>query len=356
MTLDRLGELACRHFNISKETLGGSGRATDDISMARHIFRTTATEIYNISQWTIVKEGYGNERSNISNSRKVILEYKQYEREYEEFKSFVELNGSIGVQISKDPSGIERVTNEAYDERFYRHPKRLNPRTNQPYFPAFHFLTSLGAPEPIGLSKWRQTMGHFADHVMVRSQLIGSYVHDSIDRMIKSDSIVSHEDIHRSFPDAKEAQKIKNCFLGFINFIAEEEPIILATERMECGQDFGFTLDSKMKLKSDNYKNVWVVDWKTSKVANEDHKMQLEAMRRVAKCDKALVVVLGNTTKKKYTATPVKPSEQDHLWNRFQAIKETAYVEILKRGSIKPREDNMPSVFSMKGLKFKRKL
>ena len=121
-----------------------------------------------------------------------------------------------------------------------------------------------------------------------------------------------------------------------------------------CGQDFGFTSDAEMRLKSDDYKHRWTVDWKTSKVANEDHKMQVETMRRVSQADKGMVVVLGNTTKKKYTATVVKDSERDYLWTRFQAIKETAYVEIMKRGMIHPREDNMPSEFSLKNIKLKR--
>jgi hypothetical protein len=174
--------------------------------------------------------------------------------------------------------------------------------------------------------------------------------------MIKSDAMVTHEDIHRDFPDAKEALRVKNGLLGFMNFILEEEPIILASEQMVVASDFAFTLDSKMKLKSDGYKSLWTVDWKTSKVANDDHKMQLEVMRRVSGCDRGMVVVLGNSTKKKYTATPVKIADHDHYWFKFNAIKEVAYVEMLKRGTIKPREDNMPHNFSLKDLKFKRKL
>ena len=272
------------------------------------------------------------------------------------FKAYVAHTIGSSHEVVKDESGIERVTNEAFDERFYKSPTRINRRTNNEYFPAFHYVTKLGSPEPLGLTKWRQDKGHFADHILDRSSEIGSYVHDCIDRMIKANSSVMHEDIHRDFGDAKEAHRVKECLLAFMNFIRDEEPIIIASEQMMCGDDFGFTLDSRMLLKSDSYKKVSVVDWKTSKVANEDHKMQVEVMRRVCGADKAVVVVLGNSTKKKYTATVVKSTEKDYLWDRFQSIKDTAYVEMLKRGSIRPRQDNMPHIFSLKDLTFKRKL
>ena len=355
MTLERLIGLAAKFFNVPVEAIKSNARGNDAVVCAKHCFRTLATEDYGITAADIINET-GVARDNISHSRKVILDLEQFAKEYDEFKMFVLLNGANGTQIAVDESGIERITNEAFDSRFYKHPTKINTRTGNSFFPAFHHLTHLGSPEPIGLTKWRQDKGHFADYIMERSQEIGSYVHDCIDRMIKNGAVVHHEDIHVAFKEPKEAQRVKDCLLSFINFIRDEEPIVLASEQMMCGDDFGFTLDSKMKLKSDKYKSIFVVDWKTSKVANEDHKMQVEAMRRVSGCDRAAVVVLGNTTKKKYTLTAVKPSEQDHLWNLFQAVKDTAYVKMLKSGNIKPREDNMPSEFSLKDLNIKFKL
>lgn len=249
---------------------------------------------------------------------------------------------------------IERITNNVFSERFYYHPQKINPRTGNNYFPAYHYLTSLGAPEPIGLSKWRQTMGHFADHVLDRSALIGSFVHDCIDKMIKTNVDVKHDEIDSAFPNEKEAYRVKESLSAFMNFMQDNEPEIVASEQMLLGEDFGFTMDLKARILFDDYKGIWILDWKTSKVASDEHKMQVEAIRRVAEATKAGVVILGNDTKKKYTFAQVKPSEQDYLWNRFLAVKETAYVEMLKRGTIKPREDSMPHVFSLKEIKFKR--
>lgn len=355
MTLDILKELTCGFFGITMEELESQGRGGDEIVIPKHCFRALANSVYGFSH-TQIGRSTGHDHSSVAHSKKVILVDGQFEKEYLSFKAYVGHTQKEDVEIVTDKNGIQRVTNEAFDSRFYKHPRKLNKKTNNEYFPAFHHITKLGAPEPMGLSKWRQTMGHFADHVLSRSAEIGSYVHDCIDRMIKSGAVVMHEDIHRDFPDLKEAQRVKECLLAFMNFLKEEEPIIVASEQMQCGDDFGFTLDSRMLLKSDKYEKESVVDWKTSKVVNEDHKMQVEAMRRVVGADKAVVIVLGNTTKKKYTMTAVKPSEQDYLWSKFQAVKETAYVEMLKSGHIQPREDNMPHVFGLEGINFTRKL
>jgi len=281
------------------------------------------------------------------------IEKNRNKIEYNDFKNYVvgRLNGKKPIVSD---GKIERITNEAFDERFYRDPEKVNPRTGNKYFPAFHFLTSLGAPENDGLGKWKQDKGHFADTILVRSAAIGTFVHDSIDGMLKNGTAVKHDTIHRMFPDEKEAQRVKECLLGFLNFMADQEPEIVSSEMMVVADDFAFTMDLQCKIKEDNYKSLWVVDWKTSKAPTDDHKMQVEVMRRVTKVDKAAIVVLGNVTKKGYTFSPVQPSKSDYLWKRFCAIRETAYVEILERGLVKPRENNMPDEFSLKNIKFKK--
>lgn len=262
--------------------------------------------------------------------------------------------GSAKELVVDNTTKIERDTNEAFDERFYKHPTKINPQTGNNYFPAFHFITSMGAPESPGLSNWKKDKGHHSEYLLERSAEIGSYVHDCIDMMIKTNIDIEHESIHKAFPNPKEAQKIKESLLGFLNFMSDQEPEMVASEHMECGDDFGFTCDLAARIKEDGYKNLWILDWKTSKVANDDHKMQIEAMRRTLEAQRGGVVVLGNSTKKKYTFTPIKPSEHDYFWNRFVAIKETAYVELLRRGTIKPRVNNMPPSFSLKDINLKR--
>lgn len=354
MTLDRLREMTCEFFEITQDDFMSSDRGKEEVSIARHCFRHYAYQTMGRPKSSIARYE-GKTHASIINSCRTILD-GVFDNEYNKFKQFIAGQTVKNISIVRDESGIERVTNEAFDERFYKHPTRINDRTGLPYFPAFHFLTQEGEPTPYGLIEWYKQQGYNSNQIVARSQLIGSFVHDCCDRMTKSDSVVTHEDIHLAFPDAKEAQRVKDCLYGFINFVMDEEPVFLAAEKMECGDDFGFTIDTKLLLKSDKYKNVWAGDYKTSKSATEGHRMQVEAMRRVLGCNRGVVIVLGNSTKKKYTLTKIPVAKHDYYWDRFLAIKETAYVELIERNQIQPRVDNMPSEFSLKDIKFKRKL
>lgn len=355
MTLDRLVELTCKHFGVTDDEFRSKNRQTEDVSIARHCFRAVAYDRYGNIKGRIAKYE-GKTHPSILHSINLILKDNVFKKEYSNYILFLSGKEYKAVQIAKDPNGIERITNDAFDERLYKHPTRINERTGEPYFPAYHFLTQEGEPTPYGLLEWYKQMGYKSNEILERSRIIGSFVHDSIDRMIKSDSVILQEEIHAAFPHAKEALKVKECLLGFMNFMTDEEPIVLACEAMVCGDDFGFTLDNKFRLKSDKYKKVWTSDWKTAKSASESHKTQVETMRRVSGGDRGMVVILGNQTKKKYTVTKIPEGRHDYYWDKFLAIKETAYVEILDKGRIKPREDNMPMEFCLKDVKFKRKL
>lgn len=347
--IESLEQLACGFFGISTEVMRSKKRLIDNV-VPRHVFRVAAINEFKFTDRDILLL-QGTNRGTTFNSIRVILEKGQFKKEYDEFVAFARLN-DFGNTFSKEgkvvsPDGIERITDEAFDTRFYRHPTRINPRTGNNYFPAYHLITAKGKPTDPSLIKWYQNTGYGASVILERSNVIGSYVHDCIDGMIKNHREVTHEQIHTEFPDAKESQRVKECLLGFMNFMEEEQPIIISSEQAMCGEDFGFTMDLKCRLKSDEYKLVWVVDWKTSKSASDDHKMQTEVLRRVCEADRSAVVVLGNSTKKKYTRTDVPVSKQDEFWNTFQAIKELAYHMLLSEGTIKPREDYMPPIFKV---------
>lgn len=352
MTLERLEKLAADFFGITIEELRTNNKKSKDkVSIAKHIWRVSAVEEFGFKRTEVYQYPPNPiNQSTYLNSHSIVKTKGQFKDKYDGFVASVKPQILPSTVVS---NGIERITDAAYDERFYVDMSKVNPRTGNNFFPAYHFIMQY-APESPGLSKWKQDKGHFADYILKRSAEIGSYVHECCDRLIKNpEASITHEEIHSAFPDEKEAHQVKECLLGFFNFMQEEEPIIISTEKMVVGDDFAFTLDMQAYLKYDEYQKLHVVDWKTSKVASDDHKMQVEAMRRVTDSAMAMVVVLGNSTKKKYTATPVKPN--DHFWNEFNAIKEVAYLDLIKSNRIKPRENPFPTVFSLKDLKIRRK-
>lgn len=347
--LTSLELVACNYFGLTLAAMRDKRRDADRY-VARHVFRTTAVKDFGFTEIDVAAL-QGITPASVYNSIQKVVEYGQYGVEYKGFLEFYKSNKNSVVKTVID-GNIERITNEAFDERFYKDPVKVNVRTGNHYFPAYHYITSVGAPENAGLGKWRQSLGHFSDIVLKRTAEVGTFVHDSADRMVKSKAEITHEAIHMAFPDEKEAQKVKDCLVGFMNFMKDQEPEVLESESMFCADDFGFTMDLKARIKEDDYKGVWILDWKTSKTATDEHKMQVEAERRAVKADRGAVVVLGNETKTKYTFSPVSEKKADYLYNKWLAIKNTAYVELLERGSIKPRENTMPSVFSLKNIKY----
>lgn len=353
MNAKQLGEQACLFFEIPmNEFVRMSKKCSDKVAIARHVARYVATQDYKIPIKELTLEwGAGHSVVSISKS---MMERGMFEKELAAFRDYLKKEYKRSVDVVVGENGITRITAEAFDERFYQHPTKINPRTGNNFFPAFHFIMSLGAPSSPGLDKWKQDKGHFADFLLTRSAEIGTFVHNSIDNMLRHNIEITHEEIHKNFTDPKEAQRVKECLLAAMTWMAEEEPIIISSEDMGCGEDFGFTMDLKCRIKSDNYKNVWIVDWKTSKVATDDHKMQVEVMRRETESDKGAVIILGNSTKKGYTVTEIPDKKKDYLYNRFLRIKDVAYMEIIDRGLVKPREDNMPKVFSFRNIKIQK--
>lgn len=355
MTLDRLMELSCEHFGVTKEEFLDKDRGNESISIARHCFRALAYTKYAKPKVNIARfENKTNQP--ISNSCDLILKKGVFKKEFEDFKNFVDGKTPSQIEIVVNKDGIERITNDAFDERFYKHPKRINPRTGKPYFPAFHFILDEGLPIPRPLIKWYKQMGFTADQILERSKEIGSFVHDAVDRMVKYESEISNDEIFTIFKDSREALFVRECLWGFMNFIEDEEPQILSSERMECGEDFGFTIDNEFRIKSDKYKHVWASDWKTSSSVYKSHEIQVVAIMKTVEADRCMVIRLGTSSKRKYTIHKVKIKDYDYLWDLFLSAKETAYIEILHNDRTEPRKDQLPSSFSLKDLKYKKKL
>lgn len=349
MTLRQLEELTCKFFNITEKEHRSSIRKSS-IIIVKHIFRATAMKLFKYSQSDVAKYLNINHAS-VYNSFKKIVVYDHFKDEFSEFVAYVGLNDIEEEEPSTDEvkeGNITRITQEAFDERFYHSPDKINPRTGNHYFPAYHFVTKMGAPADIGLEEWKLNKGNFVPVILEKTARLGSYVHDGAEQMVKEGIDISCEQIDQLFRNPKEAQKVKDCFLGFINFCNDYEPIILNSETMVIADDWGFTLDIRCKLNIDDYKAIRIVDLKTSKTAGKAHFIQVEAHRVVVKADKAHVLVLGNRTKKKYTLTESPIKKREYFQKLFASWKNTAYIEMLESGSIKPRENIFPSSFSLK--------
>lgn len=346
MTLDRLEKLACKFFNISIEDHRSSVRK-GEIIIAKHIFRSTAIKLLKYKKQDVADYA-GINHSSIQNSFKKIVVYEQFKDEFKEFIAFVGLNDTPESRGELKDGSVTRITQEAFDERYYYDPDRVNPRTGNHFFPAYHFVTKMGAPQDFLLEQWNRDKGNHVPFILRKTANLGSYVHDGAEQMVKENIAISCEQIDQSFTDPKDAQKVKDCFMGFLNFCVDYEPIILNSETMVIADDWGFTLDIRCRLNIDKHKRTNIIDIKTSKSANKSHFVQVEAHRVVTKADRAYVLILGNKTKKKYTLSEAPVKKRVYYQKLFKAWKETAYVEMIESGQIKPRENMFPESFSLK--------
>ena len=251
---------------------------------------------------------------------------------------------------SLKPVEIMRHTDDEFDERFYEHPTKINPRTGLKFFPAFHFVLGLGAPTAYHLIEYYKDKNHYADTHMKQRERIGTFVHDAAEHMVKSGIEITEDQIVQSFSNAYDRRDVKKGLTGFVNFCTEYQPIIISTEQMILAEDWAGTMDLRCRLNVDDYKTIWTIDYKTSKAVYDDHKMQVEMYRSVTGDDRCAVLILGNTTKKMFTFSEVKEKDRQYYHDRFNSIKETAYVEMLKSGQIKPRENIYADKFSIKHL------
>lgn len=248
---------------------------------------------------------------------------------------------------------IQRVTNGQYDERFYSDEEKVNTRTGTHWFPAYHFLMSTGAPVSPHLVEWWKVYGYEADRIMKQKEERGSWVHEMIEQITKMGFILDQNYIEERWGNyEKDLLFVRRCFEGFFNFMVEEEAEIVSSERMILGDDWGGTMDLELRLKRDGYKNLWVVDIKTSKSVFEEHKQQVEAYRRTVGADRGGVLILGNSTKKRYTFTEVPKAKHDFYWKLFQAEKEVAYILLEDSKRLQPTEETFAESYSLKNLTY----
>lgn len=245
----------------------------------------------------------------------------------------------------KTTGDIVRYTNEDDDSRFYWHKEKINVRTGNHFFPSFSFLHGMGAPANINLITWYKNQGHNADRIFKQREKEGSYVHDCCDRMVSKGDEIHMDEIDRLFGDS--AKGIKDSLLGFINFWAEQQPQVIGTEEPLIGEDFGGTTDLRCRIKKDDYKKVWMIDYKTSKSIYDHHRLQLCAYNTVIGADEIAVLQLGNQTKKKYTLSKVNAKDKEEMLLEWNAIKELAYVKLKQENWIEPRPCIYPPIFKL---------
>ncbi len=221
---------------------------------------------------------------------------------------------------------IIRVKSEGFDDRFYH--------LDDIYAPSVTYVLGVTYPTSPHLMKWIGEMGYEESQaIKTKAGEEGSAVHQAIDVMIQGGSV------HRDEFNYKE----KKCLMAFLDFWKTEAPIVVSCESMFIQKEmcYGGTIDLVARLKRDNYKSLWCIDWKTSRSLHEYHKIQIKAYQHATMAERAALVHLGNTTKAGWSFCEVDDPKYFEMWkhclNMFKIMKPDA----------KPIWEEFPEIFTL---------
>ena len=229
---------------------------------------------------------------------------------------------------------IKKIDSYVFDERFYQ---SINEEGERIYQPSVTHILSL-YPK-FGLSEWRGDVGNKrADEILDETSTLGSYVHESIEHILKGEKIAQN-DIQLKFKP-KPALKVYRCLAAFLEWFEEYKPEVLSTEYIVWGDGYAGTIDLKCIINDE----IYIVDFKTSKALYEAHKVQICAYGLVGKVDKVALLHLGNTTKKKWSFNVLKDDDREKFTNQFHSVHNL--FKTLKPDA-KPSEEVFPEYFTL---------
>lgn len=214
--------------------------------------------------------------------------------------------------------------NEFIGSRYYTQDNIINKRTGLAYIPSVTSILQY-LPEPYNLKKWRADLGmEEAKRYMMHRAGIGSYVHDKVEQSLLGQSF-KYGDIFDECMlqwDQEDTNFILGALQGWMNFLNNEKPKNIITEQSFCTDEYAGTVDLVFEIDGKKF----TTDIKTSKQANEHHYIQVEAYRRTNDSELGGVLVLGNTTKNKYTFTQIPKSKYEHHWELFKWAMDGFYL------------------------------
>jgi hypothetical protein len=232
----------------------------------------------------------------------------------------------------------KQINVRAFDERFYQ--------SGDIYMPSVTYMLGCSFPTGYGLIQWVGDVGNKrAEEIKNEAGEDGSFVHDAIDRIIKGEK-VSVEEIESKFKPQR-ALKIMKCLKGFLEFWEKYKPEVLSTEYILWDEKLVLagTADLKCKLNIDDYKDIWIIDWKTSRSIHPTHKVQLSLYKEMDKqATNCALVHLGNTTKAGWSFLPLK--EEDNKKYLEQGLLANKMFKAMYPNA-KPSDDVFPEYFSI---------
>jgi hypothetical protein len=184
------------------------------------------------------------------------------------------------IRVVDEAKGIVQIT--TCDERFYA--RRVNEGAAWDFVPSVTWIVTVGWPKGIGFQKWLASKGW--DEALAIKEAAGdqgSKVHQAIAVLLEGGTVNMDDAFCNS--DGKPEPLTPHehyCVMTFCAWAEEEQPRVLGVEYTVWNERYRYagTVDLKCRLKSDGYKNIWLVDCKTSSQLWPSHELQVSAYKR----------------------------------------------------------------------------
>ena len=139
-------------------------------------------------------------------------------------------------------------------------------------------------PKGIGFMKWLAARGfNEAEAIKEAAGDKGSKVHQAIGVLLEGGTVNMEDAFCNSDgePEPLTPQEYF-CLMTFVEWAAEEQPRVIGVEYTVWNERYRYagTVDLKCRLKQDNYKHIWIVDFKTSQNLWPSHEIQVSAYKR----------------------------------------------------------------------------
>lgn len=232
----------------------------------------------------------------------------------------------------------EIIRKEVNDEHYYF--------VNGTFMPSVTKILGEAMPTPFALKNWLGEVGNERAELKLRKAgERGTLIHKACERLLKGEEI--------SLIDEFPSREDKKVLVGFVNWISEVQPEVIATEKTVASR-YGYagTLDLYCIINS----RPWIIDWKTSAGVYESHKLQLRAyhqavLEMTGENAELGILHLNSRTKKGWTfygteemTIKKKPVEISDFMVFFEAYK------VLNGGIIPPPPeiDSYPETLKIK--------
>ncbi len=229
----------------------------------------------------------------------------------------------------------EKVTQlTEFDSRFYVYGEEFRPSVT--------YVQSVGYPTPAHLQKWKADQGwDEAEAIKDRAAEQGSLIHNSIEELLKHNNVLT-EGMNL---------KVKRSIQAFIDWYREEQPQVIRFEYKIFGARYAGTVDLLCKLKSDGYKDTWLIDYKSGGVYDTGKSQIVAYKKEDPEATRVAILQLGNKTKKRYTFSAVKVEDESYYWAQFEASY--AWYKLLRPNDRPP--ESYPEIFTLQSVTEKAK-